>query len=160
MSGVISQINTQRRAAYIHRDSLYVSEFCDWAFPGRPTLLNVRLGPTPREIRERYPALDTDRWARVWLKTCDAIVLDEGTLVLIEGELRRPIVAIGELVVYRELIPQTMSLQDYWHLPIRTVMVTPLGDPTVDPVLAQLQIETVLYRPQWAEEYLRSVQRL
>ena len=160
MSNVLTQINAQRRGAYQHRDSRYVSEVCDWAFPGRPTLLNVRIGPIPSEIQARYPALDTSRWARVWLKTCDAIVLDENSLVLIEGELRRPIAAIGELGVYREMIPQTRSLWAYWYLPIRTLLVTPLADPTVEPVLQALKIETLLYRPLWVEEYLRSVHRL
>ena len=123
-------------------------------------MFNVRLGPVPLELRHRYPDLDIDRWARVWDKTCDAIVITPGALVLIEGELRRPIVAIGELLTYRELVPQTQSLAAYWQMPIRALLLTPLPDPTLEVVMKRLGIEVIQYRPLWVEEYLRQVGRL
>lgn len=148
------------RGSYVHRDTRYVAEFASWAYPNDPKLLNVRLGPAPLEMRQRYPDLDVDRWARVWDKTADLIVVTPGAMVLVEGELRRPIVAIGELLVYKELVPQTESISRYWQMPIRTVLLTPLGDPTLEVVLRRLGIEMVLYRPVWVEAYLRTVGRL
>ncbi len=153
-------ITPKPRGMYQQRDSRYVAEFMSWAFPEDPKLINVRLGPVPLELRHRYPDLDIDRWARVWDKTCDAIVITPTALVLIEGELRRPIVAIGELLTYRELVPQTESLATYWPLPIRALLVTPLPDPTLDPVMQRLGIEVIQYRPLWVEQYLRQVKRL
>lgn len=154
------EVRPRARGPYVHRDTRYVSEFVAWAFPNDPKLFNVRLGPVSLELRHRYPDLDVERWAKVWDKTCDAIVITPGGLVLIEGELRRPVVAIGELLVYRELIPQTTSMARYWSLPIRTILLTPLPDPTLEPVLRHLGIQVVEYRPLWTEEYLRQVQRL
>ena len=112
------------------------------------------------ELQERYPDLDVERWGKVWLKTADAIVVTPASLVVIEGELRRPILAIGELAVYRELVPQTTGLARWWRLPIRCLLLTPIPDPTLEPVLARLGIEAIAYRPLWVEEYLRKVQRL
>ena len=153
-------VEPKPRGRYVPRDGRYVAEYLTWAHPHDPKLMNVRLGPPPRDLQLAYPDLDVDRWARVWDKTCDAIAVTPGALVVIEGELRRPIVAIGELLVYRELIPQTQSLSRYWSLPIRSVLLTPLGDPTLEVVMRRLNIETVLYRPEWVEEYLRTVGRL
>ena len=152
--------NPKPRGLYQQRDSRYVAEFMSWAYPEDPKLINVRVGPVPLELRHRYPDLDIDRWARVWDKTCDAIVITPTALVLIEGELRRPIVAIGELLVYRELVPQTESLAAYWQMPIRTILLTPLPDPTLAIVIKRLDIEIVEYRPLWVDEYLRQVGRL
>lgn len=157
---MVQQIAPRPRGPYVHRDTRYVSEFVSWAFPRDPLRVNVRLGPSPLELRMRYPDLDVDRWARVWAKTADALVITPSALVLIEGELRRPICALGELVVYRELLPQTESLQAYWRMPVRLVLLTPLPDPTLAPVLRRLEIEVVEYRPLWVEEYLHSVGRV
>lgn len=154
------QIRPIPRGTYHQRDSRYVSEFLTWAFPEDAKMFNVRLGPVPLELRHRYPDLNIDRWARVWEKTCDAIVITPTALVLIEGELRRPIVAIGELLVYRELVPQTESLAAYWRMKIRALLITPLPDPTLEVVMDRLEIQVVQYRPLWVEEYLRQVKRL
>lgn len=153
-------IHPRPRGPYVHRDTRYVSEYLAFAFPQAPKMFNVRLGPAPLEIREKYPQLDVERWARVWGKIADAIVVTPGALVVVEGELRRPIVAIGELVVYRELIPQTVSLARWWQMPIRTILLTPIPDPALEPVLRKLQIESVYYSPPWAEEYMHQVGRL
>lgn len=154
------QIEPQPRGRYVHRDTRYVAEYVSWAFPHDRAAFNVRLGPAPLEIRQRYPDLDVDRWARVWMRAADAIVVTPSALVIIEGELRRPITAIGELVVYRELVGQTDTLRSWWAMPIRLIMVTPLPDPTLEVVLRRLQIEVVPYRPVWVEDYLRTVGRL
>lgn len=160
-SGAVQPMIAPRpRGPYLHRDSRYVAEFLSFAFRHDTIMQNVRLGPAPLELRQRYPDLDVDRWARVWAKTCDAIVVTPTDLVLIEGELRRPVAAIGELVVYRRLVSQTQSLARWWSAPIRTLLLTPLPDPTLDPILEELRIEQIQYRPLWVEEYLRQVQRL
>jgi len=154
------RIEPKPRGTYVHRDTRYVSEWVSATFPHDLAAFNVRLGPAPLELRLRYPDLDIERWARVWAKTADAIVITPNALLLIEGELRRPVVAIGELLVYRDLVPQTFSLARYWSLPVKTILLTPLGDPTLETVLQHLGIETVPYRPFWVDDYLRSVGRL
>lgn len=157
---MMDRIEPRARGHYVHRDTRYVAEWAVLAHPEKQALINVRLGPVPPELRERYPDLDVDRWARVWAKACDLILVGDGELLLVEGELRRPIVAIGELVVYRYLIDQTQSLAPWWRWPVRTILLTPLQDPVLEPVLARLDIEVVVYRPEWVGDYLRSVRRL
>ena len=148
------------RSTYVHRDTRYVAEFVTVAFPGDPKMFNVRLGPTPLELAHQYPDIDVDRWARVWAKTADAIVLTPSHLIVIEGELRRPVLALGELLVYRELVAQTESLGQYRNMAVRTLLLTPLPDPTIRPVLDHLGIEVIEYRPLWVEGYLRQVGRI
>ena len=150
----------QPRSHYEHRDTRYVAEYVALTWPDSPHWFNVRLGPAPPELRGRYPGIDVERWAKVWARAADALVLDGDTCWIVEGELRRPVEALGELVVYRELINQTESLRSLWHLRPRCLILTPLPDPTLEVVLRKLDIESVSYRPPWVEEYLRKVQRL
>ena len=136
-----------------------VVEFVQLRYPGQRWMFNVRLGPVPLAIAKMYPGVDVDRIARLWKKTCDAIVITDRELVLIESEIIRPIEAIGELLVYRDLIPQTDDLRAWWTWPVRLVLVSPQKDPTLDATTRAHNIEVVYYRPAWVEAYVKEVLR-
>ena len=149
----------QPRKPYVQRDRRYVVEYCEEAFPHARLFFNLRMGPPPIAVAEAYPGLDVDRYARVWKKTCDAVAVTDDELVLIEGELRRPTEGLGELLVYRDLIATTPELQPYLNRRIRTVLLCPVVDPTITLQLKEHNIEMVLFRPRWVEDYLREVMR-
>ena len=128
-------------------------------YPHAEVFYNLRLGPPPAEISAAFPGIDVDKYARVWKKTCDAVVITEEELILIEGELRRPLLALGELIIYRDLLSTTPELRQYSHLPVRTVLLCPIEDPTLDMTLREHKIEKALYRPPWVDQYLKEVMR-
>lgn len=150
---------TQPRKPYVQRDRRYVVEYVEQFYPKTRAWFNLRLGPPPISVAAAYPGLDVDRYARVWKKTCDAVVVTDQELVLIEGELRRPSEGLGELLVYRDLIRTTPELQPYQGRRIRTVLLCPVVDPTLTLQLQKHNIELVIYRPKWVEEYLKEVMR-
>jgi hypothetical protein len=147
------------RKPYVQRDRRYVAEFVDQYYPHDRVFFNLRLGPPPIAMAEAYPGLNVDRYARVWKKTCDAVVVTADEMVLIEGELRRPLLALGELISYRDLLSLTPELKAFGGKPIRSILLCPLTDPTLELQLKEHNIQAVVFRPKWVEEYLKEVNR-
>ena len=150
---------TMPRKPYQQRDRRYVVEYVTEIYPNDRQFFNLRMGPAPISIAEAYPGLNVDRFARVWKKTCDAVVITKDEIVLIEGELRRPTEGLGELLVYRDLINTTPELQPFMGKKIRTVLLCPILDPTMTMQLRDHNIDAVLYKPQWVEDYLQEVMK-
>jgi hypothetical protein len=147
------------RGPYTLRDKRYVAEWVIANYPHAQVIYNLRLGPPPTEIAAKYPGLDLDRFARVWKKTCDAVVITGDEVILIEGELRRPLLALGELLIYRSLLHLTPELMPYRNMPVRTILLCPLEDPTLTVALREHKIEQIAYRPPWVAEYHKEVMR-
>ena len=152
-------VGRQLRGPYVLRDRRYVAEWVSLTFPKAIAFYNLRLGQAPEQVARAYPGLDADRYARVWKKTCDAVVITETELILVEGELRRPMESLGELQVYRDLLRTTPELRPYNHLPVRTILLCPVQDPTLELRFREAKVELVVYRPPWVEQYLREVNR-
>ena len=145
------------RKPYVQRDRRYVAEYVDQVYPRDKVFFNLRLGPAPIGVAEKYPGVDVDRYARVWKKTCDAVVVTENEVVLIEGELRRPLLALGELISYRDLLFQTPELAPYAKMPVKSILLCPVYDPTLELQLKEHNIETAVFRPKWVDDYLKEV---
>ena len=147
------------RGPYTLRDRRYVAQWVIENYPHAQVFYNLRLGGVPSEVAARYPGVDVNRMARVFKKTCDAVVVTSDELILVEGELRRPLLALGELLVYRDLISTTPELQPWSHFHVRTVLLCPVEDPTLDITLTRHKIEKAVFKPPWVEEYLREVMK-
>lgn len=147
------------RRPYVQRDRRYVVEFVDQYWPRNRAYFNLRMGEPPIAMAQALPGLNIDRYARVFKKTCDAVVITEDEIILIEGELRRPVEGLGELLVYRDLIPTTPELRPYLPRGIRTILVCPLADPTMSLQLQEQRVELAIFKPKWVEDYLKEVMR-
>lgn len=147
------------RKPYVLRDRRYVVEFVDQNWPRSRAFFNLRMGEPPIAVAQAYPGLDVSRYARVFKKTCDAVVITEDEIILIEGELRRPVEGLGELLVYRDLIATTPELRPYLSRKIRTILVCPLADPTMVQQLEDRDVELAIFKPKWVEDYLKEVMR-
>jgi len=150
---------TTPRKPYQQRDRRYVVEYCGEKWPNDTWFFNLRMGPAPISVAEKYPGMDVDRYARVWKKTSDAVVVTKDEIILIEGELRRPTMALGELLVYRDLINTTPELQPYLGRKLRTILLCPVEDPTITMQLRDHNVELALYKPAWVETYLKEVMK-
>lgn len=147
------------RGPYVLRDRRYVAEWVIENYPHAEVFYNLRLGPPPAGLAEMYPGVDIEKYARVWKKTCDAVVITDKELILIEGELRRPLLALGELLIYRDLLSTTPELKPYRRLRVRTILLCPVEDPTLELTLREHKIEKVVYKPPWVEQYHKEVMR-
>lgn len=145
------------RREYKQRDRRYVVEYVQQFIPERrAAFFNLRLGPPPEMGKTLYPELPESYW-RVWKKWADAVVVTNDRIILVEGELRRPITALGEMVTYRDLIRQTPELAPYRDLPIEMHLVTPREDPDLIRTATEHGVKVVIFKPLWALDYLREV---
>jgi hypothetical protein len=136
-----------------------VSEYVKENFPSDTVIERCRLGPAPNELIKRYGSAKADKMYRPSMKWADAVVITPTEIILIEGKLRASSAAIGQLIVYRDLIYKTLRFEQYKHLPIRMQLVTPWVDPTIQSSLDDLGIEQVLFYPDWIEGYIREQQK-
>ena len=107
--------------------------------------------PPMKEFREMYSV--TGRWA-------DAIVFEPHQITIIEAKLKPTPEAIGQLLAYEDLFKRTPRFSQYWHLPVRLVLVTTKEDDTVKALCESNGIEYVVFRPKWIEAYEKIRYRL
>lgn len=142
---------------YKQRERRYVPEFVEKRWPVRVAVFyNMAIGPAPVELQKKYPTIPLAhlrRW-RFWI---DAVVVLENRMILIEGKLRRPQEGLGQLLLYKALLPQTPEMDPYKLYPVEMVLVVPREDPRVIAFAQSIGIKIEIYRPPWVVEYLKEI---
>jgi hypothetical protein len=150
-------MNNMAKTEYKQRERRYVPEYVNETYPQRVTVFyNVAVGPAPEELWRAHPEIPYESFRR-WRFWVDAIVILSDRMVLIEGKIRKPAEGLGQLLMYKALLPQTPELSPYARLPVEMVLVTPRPDPRVIGVAASLGVKVEIYTKDWVQEYLRSV---
>lgn len=145
------------RGEYKQRERRYVPEFVNEKYPLKGAVFyNMAIGPAPEELYRLHPEIPLESFRR-WRFWIDAVVILRNSMVLIEGKLRKPAEGLGQLLLYRALLPQTPELKPYAHLVVDMVLVTPRPDPRVIGVAASLGVYVEIYTKPWVQDYLRSV---
>lgn len=142
---------------YKQREKRYVPEFINEKYPDRISVFyNMAVGPPPAELQKANPEIPLAHFRR-WRFWIDAVVITENRMILIEGKIRKPAEGLGQLLLYRALLPQTPELDPYKLYPIEMVLVTPRPDPRVIGVANSLGITIEIWTKPWVQQYLRSV---
>jgi len=145
------------RKPYKQRERRYVPEYVNKKYPDRVTVFyNMAVGPAPEALAKAHPEIPIEHFRR-WRFWIDAVVILRDRMVLLEGKLRKPAEGLGQLLLYRALLPQTPELKPYINLPIEMRLVTARPDPRVIGVAASLGITVDIYSPQWVIDYLHSL---
>ena len=143
------------RKKYEQLERRYVPDYVNETFPERVTVFyNLALGAPPETLVKLHPELP-ERTFQKWKKWADAIVILNDRMVLLEGKIRRPITGIGELITYRQLLPDTKELRTWIHLPVEARLITPERDPEVLRAAAAQDISVSIYTPAWLDIELR-----
>ncbi len=123
-------------------------------FPDSPVTFNVRLF-TPNTVV--IPGLSEKAGNRLLSSGglyVDAIVKRSGELLLIEAKVEMESQALGQLLIYRELIKKTPGFDALTDGDIVLRMVSPIAKPWIDSVLAKYGIEVDHWAPKWIIDYL------
>jgi hypothetical protein len=131
--------------SYQPRENKLLNEWVTLNYPNNLQWRRVRLGAipgTPQEIL--YEGLR--RWA-------DKIILDNGTIIIIEAKMRPEPHGMAELEIYKKLFPDTPEFTSYKDLPIRLIFLTTMTDQTVADLCKEKGIELVIFKPSWVDEY-------
>jgi hypothetical protein len=142
---------------YKQREKRYVPEYVNEKYPDRIAVFyNMAVGPPPEDLWKSHPEIPFKHFRR-WRFWIDAVVILKNAMVLIEGKIRKPAEGIGQVLLYRSLLPQTPELEPYKHLPVRMVIVTPRPDPRIIEFANTYGLTIDIYTKPWVQEYLRSL---
>lgn len=114
----------------------------------------VRLGVLPATIggqkltRAEQYALNTFR------RYADAIVRMPDRLILIEASITPSPGYISQIELYRRLIPLTEDIGIWREKPLAAQYVVAYEDPVVSMMARENNIDVVIFRPEWVDEYL------
>jgi hypothetical protein len=145
------------RAEYKQRERRYVPEYVNDTYPVRVAVFyNMAVGPAPEALYAAHPEIPREHFRR-WRFWIDAVVILRDKMVLVEGKIRKPAEGLGQLLMYKALLPQTPELSPYRDLPVEMVLVTPRPDPRVIGVAASLGVKVDIWTRDWVQDYLRSV---
>lgn len=123
-------------------------------YPQRRILQRVRVGSD-------HPALEIPgltpaelRMAVAWRRWADAIIFDNGTLLVVEATVLPKPGKISQLDLYIQLVPATPELVEYHDWPVRGVLVLAVDDPVMRRLAADRGHAVELYHPPWVDAYL------
>ena len=85
-----------------------------------PTWKKVRLGRVANQADAQI--------AKVLLRFADAIFIEENVVHIVETKIAPKADAFGQLLLYKELFPQTPEFSTYKFLPIKLIMLTTRTD--------------------------------
>jgi hypothetical protein len=145
------------RKEYLQRERRYVPEYVDKTYPERVAVFyNMAVGPAPEDLTSRYPDMPLEQFRR-WRFWVDAIVVLKDRVILIEGKIRTIAGAVGQLLLYRNLLPKTPEMAPYKALPVEMLLVTARPDPRIIEMAASSGIRVDIYRPDWILDYLKTL---
>jgi len=145
------------RKEYKQRERRYVPEYVREKFPNLVAFLqNLAVGPPPEALWKAHPEIPFEHFRR-WRFWIDGVVILPDRMILLEGKIRDPVSGLGQLLVYKALLPETPELAPYTHLPIEMRLVTPRPDPRVIGVATSLGIVVDIWTKPWVQDYLREV---
>jgi len=145
------------RAESKQRERRYIPEYVNEKYPNRVAVFyNMAVGPAPGELWKTHPEIPYEHFRR-WRFWIDAVVILSDRMVLLEGKIRKPAEGLGQLLMYKALLPETPELSPYVRLPVEMILVTPRPDPRVIGVAASLGVKVEIWTKPWVQDYLRSV---
>ena len=124
-------------------------------YPQRTWYTHVRVGSLPLELGTGE--LDTEEARMVhgsFARWVDAVVVLDDRTLLVEGKIIAHPVAIGQLLLYRRLLPATPFLNLRTDLPVEMVLLFARADPLVSVLAMEQGISLVQFEPAWVDEYM------
>lgn len=144
---------------YQPRERRYIVEWAEKRFPDCEKRFNAPLGPIPPSLIEEFGPLKAARMYRPWRPDVDVIIICPNSLILAEAEIKNPRSAIGDLLVYKELVDKTPELQQFLHLHRRFFLVIPWATTWVKETAAANGIEIDIFIPDWIAGYVEELQK-
>jgi hypothetical protein len=142
---------------YKKRERRYVAEWVSARYPKATVKLNVPLGPVPKALEEEVGLYKAMKVFRPWRAKADAIVILPDRMLVVEGEIRDPRSALGDLLVYRDMIDSTPELEPYRHLRREFWLVVPWTTTWVKEYAEKNNIDIDIYCPDWIKDYVEEL---
>ena len=140
------------------RERRYIVEYMKYAWPEGKWLLNVELGPIPKEYVDRYGLGKAAAYFRPTRPRVDAIKWTDKAYYLIEAKIRDIKAGIGDLTYYKGMASLTPDLPYYDGQPIICRLVVPWMLDWIRPAAEAAGVEVVVFWSEWIADYVRERQ--
>lgn len=144
----------QRKRAWQPREMQMLAEWLAKTQRGKRWMTRVRLGsPTPSVPR---PDMSPEERAMIgaWRRWADALILEDDKVTIVEAAIRPGPGKIGQLELYKLLLPQTPELRAWWGAKIELLLLYAIEDPATVHLARAKGIRCIEYKPLWLPEYL------
>lgn len=146
-TGLIKQPNMKRKR--VDWERLLIREYVKKFYATVPHWIREEVGPIP-EGADTMLYARTRRWA-------DAIIREPDNMLVIEGKMKCEPAVIGQILNYRDLLPQTPLFYKYRELPVKMRVVTAIISDDVHKLLEAAGIDVEIYKPSNYEEWYEKV---
>jgi hypothetical protein len=136
------------------RQTRLIAEWMLQQYPRGGYTLNARLGPALANLVEEMGLERALRESAPWRPRVDALAVEAGRVVLIEAEIRQVRNAVGNLLVYRNLVGVTPELREHWGKPVAMVLLSPWSNSTIDAMARTAGVRVEIYNPAWIAGYV------
>ncbi len=137
-----------------------MSEYMVQHHPEARHHIRVRLGPLPPEsVTGVTPGVPPTIYGvvRHW---ADGVAIYPDRIVLIEAKLKLRPDALGQILVYEQLLPDTPELAPWAGLEHQLELIYVQGDPDVEAYARKAGVRCIRFAPEWAvAAYLERAQR-
>lgn len=134
-----------------------LAEWLGARWPHRRVMQRVRVGSDHPDLEIPGLSPSERRMVLAWRRWVDAIVFDEGTLVIVEATVLPKAGKISQLDMYMHLVPATPELADYRKWTLRGVLLSAVDDPVMRRLATDRGYTVELYHPPWVDGYLASL---
>ncbi len=117
------------------------------------TFFRMRLGAPPAPESDVLDDVARLNMAKPWMPWADAVVVTD-EIILLEGKIRGTSAALGQILHYREILPNTPELLPFYGRPLRCILLAPWIEPYMADLLAKHGIDYANYMPAWINEYI------
>ena len=140
------------------RQTRLIAEWMGLKYPQGGYTLNARLGPALDGMVETVGEERALRESAPWRPRVDGLVLEPDLVTLVEAEIRQPRNAVGNLLVYRNLVGTTPELRSHWGHSIRMLLLMPWTNASIDAIAHTAGVVVVIYNPPWIADYVGELQ--
>jgi hypothetical protein len=144
-----------KKREYTIVEEKYLAEFISKEFPkATKVMYQVPCSDKPWKLAARRKDV-TPEWFYRFGPRIDAVVINNGTLWLIEAETRRPVNGLSELELYAANYKNSLLLRPYAYLPLGVMLVSPILDEYVAAIMKAKGWVYKVYHPPWITEHLK-----
>jgi hypothetical protein len=141
------------------REKRYIAEWANERFPSAKKRFNVALGPVPQSAIEELGFEKAVRMFRRWRPFVDCIIFLPEKIIMAEAEIINPKNAIGDLLYYRTIAPETPDLPELKTSKLEYWLVIPEHLKWIEDLCKKQDIVVDIYTPEWIKSYLEQFRK-
>jgi hypothetical protein len=144
---------------WAQRERRYIVEWAETRYPGAKKIFNAPIGPVPQQIIETFGFTKGIRFFRPYRHKIDCLVFLSDKLIAAEAEIWIPKSAIRDLILYKQLLPQSPDLGEWKNKPMEFWLVMPERIGWVEEIARQNGIFIDIFKPDWIAEYVEMLNK-